>query len=229
MIAKSWGFIAERVDPKWMPRLSNPLFDPWYRPDMNYRVSFTLEEYGCGVYGCVYPTVGDDAVVMKITTDSTEPEFVRDILPVIDTEISVAYYKVLELPVRDPESDRVVFAIWRQAASDVGRIAEIITNDYQARDTAFLLGLQHGTARKVWKVLVQHGELRSVDWYIDEYVRLWTEMAQSAVPPLREIATQVLAAFASHHVFFGDLHQGNLGIVGTRWVIVDPGQIAVIT
>ena len=30
-------------------------------------------------------------------------------------------------------------------------------------------------------------------------------------------------------VFFGDIHDGNLGLVNGKWLIVDPGHVAVIT
>jgi streptomycin 6-kinase len=31
------------------------------------------------------------------------------------------------------------------------------------------------------------------------------------------------------HIFFGDIHTGNVGMVDGQWVITDPGHVAVVS
>lgn len=69
---------------------------------------------GCGVYGCVMPT-SDVRVVFKITSDPDEAGFVAAALGEPDQPPGVA-----ELEQR--RRGRPVYAIWREAASDVGAL-----------------------------------------------------------------------------------------------------------
>ncbi len=83
----------------------------------------TLDPYGCGSYGCVYPTT-DPAIVLKATTDPTEAAFVQiaqslhgpnGFPPGI-----VRYYRI------DATSEtyrgRTAYLIWRESAFDVGQL-----------------------------------------------------------------------------------------------------------
>ena len=82
-----------------------------------------FEEYGCGHYGCVLPTSRPD-VVIKLTTDQTEAEFVSLILgdpnfEDIDLQGLVRYYALVRLK-GVKHKGKPVYAIWREAANDVG-------------------------------------------------------------------------------------------------------------
>jgi hypothetical protein len=80
----------------------------------------TVEEFGCGHYGCVMPT-SDDAVVCKITSDATEAVFVAAAMRLgfgEETEGIVRYHGVYELP--GEHRGRKTFVIWREAATVVG-------------------------------------------------------------------------------------------------------------
>lgn len=75
---------------------------------------------GCGVYGCVMPT-SDDRVVFKITSDPDEAGFVAAALGEPDQPAGVVtYYAVAELEQR--RRGRPVYAIWREAAREVGAL-----------------------------------------------------------------------------------------------------------
>lgn len=80
----------------------------------------TVEEFGCGHYGCVMPT-SDDAVVCKITSDATEAVFVAAAMRLgfgEETEGIVRYHGVYELP--GEHRGRKTFVLWREAATEVG-------------------------------------------------------------------------------------------------------------
>lgn len=100
-----WDRIAEHVPPEWMP-----LQEPGRK--------FSVEEYGCGHYGCVTPT-NDPNVVFKLTSDVTEAQFVAMALTLSDTEGIVEYYKIFALA-DATHRGRQLFVLWRQAAKDIG-------------------------------------------------------------------------------------------------------------
>jgi len=80
----------------------------------------TVEEFGCGHYGCVMPT-SDDAVVCKITSDATEAVFVAAAMRLgfgEGIEGIVRYHGVYELP--GEHRGRKTFVLWREAATVVG-------------------------------------------------------------------------------------------------------------
>jgi len=78
------------------------------------------EELGCGNYGCVLSTSRDD-VVLKITSDPTETAFVSLLLRhELQPDGIVRYFEVLRLP--GERRGRELFAIWREAAYDVGTV-----------------------------------------------------------------------------------------------------------
>ncbi|MGL4255647.1 MAG: hypothetical protein ACRCSL_04880 [Microbacterium sp.] len=85
----------------------------------------TVEEFGCGHYGCVMPT-SDDAVVCKITSDATEAVFVAAAMRLgfgEETEGIVRYHGVYELP--GEHRGRKTFVLWREAATEVGLPAQM--------------------------------------------------------------------------------------------------------
>ena len=85
----------------------------------------TAKPYGCGVWGCVLPTV-QPGMVLKITNDPSEARLVGLILQ--DAELQLPgvtrYYDMTKLPMR--HENRAVYAIWREEAYEVG---EIVSDD----------------------------------------------------------------------------------------------------
>lgn len=84
----------------------------------------TLDPYGCGSYGCVYPT-SDPAIVLKATTDPTEVAFVQ-----IAQQLHgpngfpagiVRYYRIDATT--ETYRGRLAYLIWRESAFDVGNIS----------------------------------------------------------------------------------------------------------
>jgi len=101
--------VAASPRPEWVPR---------HTTKRGGKV--TVEEFGCGHYGCVMPT-SDENVVAKITSDATEAVFVSAALGLgfgEETEGIVRYYGVYELP--NEHRGRKTFILWREAATEVG-------------------------------------------------------------------------------------------------------------
>lgn len=86
-----------------------------------------VEELGCGNYGCVLPT-DQPEVVVKITVDKSEARFVALTLdvPRLQSPGLTAYYAIERLPgsrsLQWDQSPRKIYALWRAAAHDVGRV-----------------------------------------------------------------------------------------------------------
>lgn len=78
------------------------------------------QEYGCGHYGCVFPT-HDKGIVMKVTSDPAEAAFVAAAMRLGDwPDGIVRYHHLFELPER--YRGRRTFALWREEATDVGAL-----------------------------------------------------------------------------------------------------------
>lgn len=106
--------VAAAPKPEWVPRLLAGR-------------KFSLEEYGCGNYGCVFPT-SDPAVVAKLTSDPTEAFFVGAALSIGDwPEGIVRYYAIYRIPgeylgPQGGSAKQALFVLWREAADAVGRV-----------------------------------------------------------------------------------------------------------
>lgn len=102
--------VAAAPKPAWVPK---------HTTKRGGKVS--VEEYGCGHYGCVMPT-DDPEVVCKITSDVTEAVFVAAALqldaPSDMPEGIVRYHAVYELP--NEHRGRKTFVLWREAANFAG-------------------------------------------------------------------------------------------------------------
>ena len=77
-------------------------------------------EFGCGHYGCVWPTASGQ--VVKITTDETEASFVAACLRMGGVPGMVRYHQILHLPGLFHRK-RPVFVIWRDEAWNVGELS----------------------------------------------------------------------------------------------------------
>lgn len=105
--------VAAAPKPAWVPKHTTV-------PVRGKPARVTVEEYGCGHYGCVMPT-DDPEVVCKITSDVTEAVFVAAALSLgfgEETEGIVRYHAVYELP--NEHRGRKTFLLWREAATAVG-------------------------------------------------------------------------------------------------------------
>lgn len=98
--------VAASPKPEWAPRLL---------PGKK----FSLEEYGCGHYGCVFPT-SDPEVVCKLTSDPTEAFFVAAAMSIgTFPEGIVRYYGIYRIP-GAMHKGRPLFVLWREEATEVG-------------------------------------------------------------------------------------------------------------
>lgn len=114
----AWDRIAAQVPESWMPeRLPGK--------------KFSVEEYGCGHYGCVMPTAEtteEENIVFKLTSDVTEARFVVMSMELPPTEGIVKYYKIFALK-DTTHRRRPVFVLWREGAKDIG----ILTHSFLYR------------------------------------------------------------------------------------------------
>lgn len=109
-LRQSWQALSEATPPELMPQQI---------PE----AAFSVEEFGCGYFGCVMPTVGSDQVV-KITTDESEAWFAFVALQLSKRDGGwppglVAYHRVLRLE-RHKHKRRPIYLLWRDEAWDVG-------------------------------------------------------------------------------------------------------------
>jgi hypothetical protein len=224
------GLQGMGVPARWLPKLND------LAPVGEHGVEASIKEYGCGAYGCVYPTL-DDKVVLKLTADDTEAEFAAELAPSLERPICVRYYTVIRPDGALDEKGAQIYLLWRESADHVGNIGEVLdaqTGDATAGDRALeLIGAQHEAAQAAYAAL--HGG-RSPDT-THQLIVTWLEACeamarQTAVPELRELGDGLVEVYSAQRVLFGDIHVGNLGLVhrsdGDHWVITDPGHVAVV-
>ncbi len=215
-----------RDHPQWLPRLSET------HPAKG-RLVAELAEYGCGVYGCVLPTL-DPHVVLKVTTDDTEADFARDYANSLDPQICVKY--LANIPLRYTYKERQVTLLWREEASYVGQLSEYLEDRDRGSDIPYaedLIAAQHDAAKQAYIAIVG-GHPSDV---ITRMIRGWLNAAeamarQTRVPELRSLGDGIVENYSTRGIVFGDVHAGNIGMVkrdgDARWVITDPGNIAIM-
>lgn len=218
-IADAWEMIAENLPPRWLPKMDH------VRGVGAQSITARVKEYGCGAYGCAFPT-GDPAIVMKLTTDNTEAEFAAKYANHLVAPVCVEYHAVIRLKAQ--HQGRQVYLLWRESAEHVGEIAKVLGP--AAED---FVSVQHSSAQVGYLSLVRHRHSpRAADATMEWTLRLEEMATQRAVPELNELALGMLKIWREQHIFFGDVHTGNLGMVrradGTHWVITDPGNIVVV-
>lgn len=217
VIGRVYATIEAKVDPKWLPLLGDG------KPT---RGGFTVKpkEYGCGAYGCVLPTHDND-VVLKVTTDTTESEFAVELNQTLVERMTVDYLFAMKLT--DKHHGRPIHLLWREAAANVGafskqydgaRLESAVTKQHRAAQRAFIAVTDGADA-----VTVRHALQRWLDA---------TELMRN-YPPLQYLASGLIKVWEQQHIFFGDIHAGNLGQCQREgkptWVVTDPGHVAVIT
>lgn len=99
----------------------------------------TFREYGCGSWGCVYPT-STDGLVVKVTSDESEAAFIQDAINEAKRygfpEGMVRYYMVAKVSGAkrlSPRGDEYnsIYVIWREGVDHVGEEAiDMARRDY---------------------------------------------------------------------------------------------------
>lgn len=212
VLADSYEAMESAVPPAWLPKLS----DVGATRD---KLTARMREYGCGAYGCVLPTL-DPEIVLKITTDDTETEFAEQFSHTLASPIVVEYHHVLRLPKK--RAGRNVTLLWRESATAVGDLGSEL-----GTDALELVSQQHAAAQTVLKIIVAgSGEIGDS---ISAWLYACEQMAE--VPEIEMLARGMITVFMQQRIFFGDVHEGNLGRVYRDgkpvWVITDPGNVVV--
>lgn len=193
------------------------------------RVAGQFREFGCGTYGCVYPTL-DDNVVLKITTDSTEFEFATRLSAMLVAPVCVHYLRAFTTNSRHKNSQ--ICMLWRESAFNVGKLADAVSERGGDGHAALeLVQNQWRLAQVALKAIWRDAD--DVAGPLADWALSLEEMAdQTGVPELQAVGAGMLSVYRQQDVFFGDVHVGNLGQVsrdeGTVWVITDPGNIVVL-
>ena len=211
------------IRPAWVPRLTD------LHLYQGKQISGRFREFGCGTYGCVYPTL-DDKVVLKVTTDSTEMEFATKLSATLVAPVCVDYY--VAFATDQQHKGATINLLWRESAFDVGKLAEAAQDQWGTGEAAVELvaeqwELAQVALKKLW---VEHGDAaRPLAAWADSLDRM---ARQDDVPSLKPVGAGMLKIYREQNVFFGDVHIGNLGCVDRDgdlpWVITDPGNIVVI-
>lgn len=235
IIANTYESLRDKgVPARWLPKFQDVV------PIGGDGVEASVREYGCGQYGCVFPTL-DDKVVLKLTADDTEAEFAAQLAPSIDRPICVRYYTVIRPEGARDEKGSQVYLLWRESADHVGRIDDVLdeqTGGSARGDYALdLINTQHEAAQIAYAAINGHvGGGRPHD-VMRQTIAAWLETAeamarQTKIPELRELGDGLVEVYRAQQIFFGDIHAGNLGLVhrtdGDHWVITDPGHVAVV-
>lgn len=221
-----------QIPPHLLPRLTD------VRPRRGASLVAHIHEYGCGQYGCVFPTYDPD-VVLKVTGDDTEAEFSADLSPSLVRPICVRYIMALRPEGMRDQRGSQVYLLWRQSADQVGKLGEVLGD--AALD---LLDAQHAAAQAAYHIIYEVyapgkiGKLSKIERInLNHTIGVWLETCetmarQTAVPELRELGDGLVEVYRQQHIVFGDIHAGNLGLVpgdnGPHWVITDPGHVAVV-
>lgn len=217
VIADNWDKIATEMGPNYLPKFGQ------VRANRN-RISATMKELGCGAFGCVLPVEADPTVVLKITTDQSEMDFVVKILPELPALITTKYFAWKWT--KSTRRARRVGLLWRESADFVGEIHKNIPDGLEALKA---IRSQHEAASQCLLSVLrdQYGALPGL-------LAAWQALADrmARIPELAFVGRGMLAAYEQQGVFFADVHEGNLGRVMRdgryQWVITDPGNVIVI-
>jgi len=234
LIARGFEALEDTIPPKWMPKLVGVKYDG------RGSLRASTRQYGCGAYGCVFPTL-DPGVVLKVTEDDTEGEFAATLAPQLVAPICVTYHHLIKV---DPDqTTHPTYLLWREAAQKVGQIVEAV-GQHDEYDRAHadavsayakeLIDTQHQAAQDAYQAIQDGAPVKKRDALITRWLESCERMArQIKVPELRKLGDGLVEVYGANRVLFGDLHEGNFGLVtredGPQWVITDPGHIAVIS
>jgi hypothetical protein len=213
IIASSYETLEDTIPANWLPRLVD-------LGASGERIDAQVVEYGCGVYGCVIPTV-DNSVVLKLTTDETEAEFAADFAADLVAPVCVKYHMVIKT--RAKHDGNRVYLLWRDSADHVGKMVEVL-----GKEAAAYVRRQHRAGQMAFEAASNHPT--TVARFAAMWVRSCAAMVtQTKFPDLQPLGAGLIKVWEEQRIIFGDIHEGNLGVVNGRWVITDPGNIAVVS
>ncbi len=191
-----WPTLQEAVGSRLMPR-SAPKPNPRRKP-------IRLREYGCGHYGCVFPT-GNSGLVFKLTTDSSEAAFVAAARTIQAWPRGMVLYTNVWQLAGEKHGRRPVYALWREGARNVGELLQLYRGGIPERyiDRFGERDLQDFIA--------------SLLFYRDAATGILDIVRRSKQPRqlLREVGR--LEEWA-YEVFLGDLHEAALTLRRSRGV-----------
>lgn len=216
LLSKHFVKLEEHIPPKWLPKLTSP-------STKQGKFVAAMKEYGCGAYGCVLPTL-DPGVVLKVTTDETEAQFAHDMADKLAAPVVVKYHLTYSLP--DQYKGLQTYLLWRDSAEHVDKVEQTIAEEsgVDPRVVEKAIAGQHEAAQNAFEALDAG---RPAEALLKTWEKKTREMGK-AVPELRELAEGMITNLHKNKVFFGDVHGGNIGLVNGKWVVVDPGHVAVL-
>ncbi len=205
----------------------------------------TRVDLGCGKHGCVYETADPD-VVLKVTDDDTEAEVAIRFGDAV-REICVRYHLILDSGMI--MNAKRVMLLWRERAFLVGAIMDAIEEagerlpppdvgraayDPPRKRAETFLYKQFEAGQHAFWAATSGRPLADVETAAADYLHACQLMRkQKTSPELALLGAGMAEVFRLHHMVFGDIHEGNLGLVhradGDRWVITDPGHVMVLT
>ena len=218
-LAQGYETLEHTAPSRWMPALTRV-------SARGGKLSAALAEFGCGVYGCVMPTL-DPKVVLKVTSDETETAFAADLAPTLVAPICVTYHMVADLEGVYRDGFQVSL-LWREAADQVGKLRDVL-----GRRAEKLIDDQHEAAQIAYRAIDKRQSEQMRRARISHWLEMCERMAtQVEIPELRALGAGLVEVYEKQRIVFGDVHAGNLGVV-TRdgvqsWVITDPGHVAVV-
>ncbi len=216
LLSKHFVKLEEHIPPKWLPKLTSP-------STKQGKFVAAMKEYGCGAYGCVLPTL-DPGVVLKVTTDETEAQFAHDMADKLAAPVVVKYHLTYSLP--DQYKGLQTYLLWRDSAEHVDKVEQTIAEEsgVDPRVVEKAIAGQHEAAQNAFEALDAGKPAGAL---LKTWEKKTREMGK-AVPELRELAEGMITNLHTNKVFFGDVHGGNIGLVNGKWVVVDPGHVAVL-
>jgi len=158
--------------------------------------------------------------VLKVTTDDTEYQFAKDLAHKLSVQVTVEYHLVIDAP--ETYKGRNVYMLWRDSAERVGEIDK--ASKKRANTVENAVDVQHKAAQQAYVAL--HSGV-SAQEAIDAWVEACRDMGK-IVPELHALSLGMIKNLQKNKVFMGDVHAGNIGRVGKRWLVIDPGNIAVL-
>jgi len=216
-LANHYEVIADKVPTRWLPQLAH------VQARARERILAELVEYGCGAYGCVLAT-NDPRTVLKVTTDDTEVQFATELAPEMPAALCVEYRLVVRLSATRGRTP--IHLLWRESAEHVGAIEQVAGS--RALD---LLLAQHVAGQRAYDAIMRRASGDEIERLAHAWIATVEQMR--SVQALASLAKAISSAWERHRVLFGDIHEGNLGLVhrGDQqlWVITDPGHVAVIS
>ena len=173
---------SDRLMPRSAPR-ENPR-----------RKRVQLREYGCGYYGCVFPT-GNSGLVFKVTTDSSEAAFVAAARTIEAWPHGMVLYTNVWQLAGEKHGRRPVYVLWREAAGHVGELLRLYDDGIPQRKLGRAMHISPASVTNMLQRMERSGWVKRVrDEEDQRVVRVFlTPKAQK----LREEAASVFRQMES--------------------------------